>query len=422
MFSFFKMSKKKFSLHVSLFAFIALILGAIFSVGVPVQAQSKDVVVGPIVVDVRQGICPVKIESSDSALGGLVQRALKMHGAISMRTGGNVLAIRVERRGSSLVASCKAFPKEISVAGTTHAATLELCDKILAELGKCFGWELKPLFSKTKIAFAAGTNGKTEIYTSDLLFKETRRVTSHGSRSISPHWAPSGKRLLYTTYFKSGAPDVYSLDLATGVSTRFAAYKNSNTGGAFSPDGKTVALALSARGPMNIYLAPASGGSARVLVGDKDTSTSPTFSPDGKTIAFTSGAAGAPRLYTVPVAGGKKTRIAVPGFTYATEPAWNPVFPSKIAFCYNRYGKMAVAVYDLKTKSVFDVGAIAGGKRFSHPVWCADGRHLIVTEEVGKSTALAIVDAGNATVAKFTRINNPSSLPGACDPDTLISK
>lgn len=416
------MTKKIPSFHKFLSVGFALVFAAIISSGVPAQAQSKDVVVGPIVVDVRQGVCPVKIESPDSALGGLVQRALKMHGAIAMRTGGNVLTIRVERRGSSIVATSKVFPNEISVAGTSHAATLELCDKILVALGKCFGWDLKPIFSKTKIAFAAGTSGKTEIYTSDLLFKEARRVTSHGSRSIAPHWAPSGKRLLYTTYFKSGAPDVYSLDLATGVSSRFAAYKNSNTGGAFSPDGKTVALALSARGPMNIYLAPASGGSARVLVGDKDTSTSPAFSPDGKTIVFTSGAAGAPRLYTISVSGGQKTRIAVPGFTYATEPAWNPVFPSKIAFCYNRYGKMAVAVYDLKTKSVFDVGAIAGGKRFSHPTWCADGRHLVVTEEVGKSTALAVVDTGNTVTAKFTRINNPSTLPGACDPDALILK
>ena len=404
------------------FSALLATVAAVLFFAAPAGAQSKDIVVGPISVDVRQGVFPMKIESPDSALGGLVQRALKMHGAVDMRSGGNVIAIRVERENDSLVASSAAFSQKISVDGTSHASVLKLCDAILGEIGKRFGRELKPIFSKTKIAFAAGKTGKTEIYTSDLLFKETRRVTSHGSLSASPHWSPDGTRLLYTTYFKSGAPDVYSLELASGISRRFAAYKNSNTGGAFSPDGKTVALALSARGPMNIFLAPASGGSARVLVNDKDTSTSPSFSPDGRTIVFTSGAAGAPRLYTVPVSGGKKTRIAVPGFTYATEPAWNPVFPSKIAFCYNRYGKMAVAVYDLKTKAVLDLGALAGNKRFSHPAWCADGRHLVVTEEVGKSSALAIVDAGNPTVAKFTRLNNASTIPGAYDADTLISK
>lgn len=402
----------------------AAILSIFCACAVPAFADGNadDVVVsGPILIDVRQGVCPIKIESSDSALGGLVQRALKMHGAIDMRTGGNVLSVRVERDGEVLVATCKAFPKEILIAGTDDAAALRLADAVLGSVGKLFGWDLKPIFSKTKIAFAAGRNGKSEIYTSDLLFKETRRVTSHGSRSIAPHWNPTGTRLLYTTYFKSGAADVYSLDLLKEVSTRFAAYKNSNTGGAFSPDGKRVALALSVRGPMNIYIASAASGKTRLLVGDSDTSTSPSFSPDGKTVVFTSGAAGAPRLYTVPANGGQKRRIAIPGFTYATDPAWNPVFPTKIAFCYTRSGKMAVAVYDTETERAFDLGALTGTARYSHPRWCADGRHLVVTEEVGESTALALVDAGNPERAKFTRIS-PESLRGCCDADTLILK
>ena len=403
--------------------FLSILLLALAAC-VPAFAQSKDVVVdGRFSIDVRQGVCPLKIESDDSALGGLVQRALKMHGAIDMRTGGNVLNVRVSRRGGELVASCRAFPREIVVAGTDDAAALRLCDAVLAAVGDLWGWKLRPIFSKTKIAFAAGTGANSEIYTTNLLFRGTKRVTSHGSRSIAPHWNPAGTRLLYTTYFRSGAADVYSLDLNTGKAERFAAYKNTNTGGAFSPDGKTVALALSARGPMNIYLAPASGGGAKILVNDADTSTSPAFSPDGKTLVFTSGTAGAPRLYTVPVAGGQKRRISVPGFTYATEPAWNPVFPTKIAFCYSRgrTKEMAVAVYDTTTGRAFDVGALTGARRYSHPTWCADGRHLVVTEEVGKSSALALVDTGNPDRAKFTRIST-DALKGCCDPDALITK
>lgn len=393
---------------------------ALLAFSVPAAMPAADVVIGGgIQVDVRQGICPIKIESEDSALGGLVQRALKMHGAIEMRTSGVALPVRVGRRGNALFAACDIFPREISVAGTDTDSALRLCDEIVVAIGKHWNWNLKPIFSKTKIAFAAGTGAKTEIYVSDLLFKNAKRVTSHNSRSVAPHWNPAGTRLLYTTYFKSGAADVYSLDLRTGVSSRFAAYRNTNTGGAFSPDGKTVALALSARGPMNIYLAPASGGSAKILVNDKDTSTSPAFSPDGKKIVFTSGTAGAPRLFLVPVSGGQKQRLSIAGFGYATEPAWNPVDPAKIAFCYTRGGKMAVAVYDLNTRRAFDVGALTGAKRYSHPTWCADGRHLVVTEEIGKTSALALVDAGNPERAKFTRIS-PQAVSGACDPDALI--
>lgn len=403
------------------FSFFRAALAVAVFFAVPAFASPDVVVGGGIMIDVRQGVCPVKIESGDPALGGLVQRALKMHGAIDMRTGGDVPAIRVARRDGNVVASGELLPQEIVVAGTSDASALRLCDEILAAVGKRWGWDLKPIFSKTKIAFAAGTGAVSEIYTADLLFRDARRVTDHRSRSVSPHWNPAGTRLLYTTYFKSGAADVYSLDLASGVSKPFARYKNTNTGGAFSPDGSRVALALSVRGPMNIYLAPATGGSAKILVKDGDTSASPAFSPDGKTVVFTSGVAGQPRLYTVPAGGGQKKRIAIPGFTYATEPAWNPVFPSKIAFCYMRSGKMAVAVYDMRTGRAFDLGALTGTKRYSHPAWCADGRHLVVTEEVGKSSALALVDAGNPERAKFTRIS-PDALKGCGDPDTLILK
>ena len=214
-------------------ALAAAFSAALLAAAVPVFGQANDVVIGGgIQIDVRQGVCPIKIESDDSALGGFVQRALKMHGAIDMRGGGNVLTVRVGGRGGNLFAEGKAFPREILVEGDSDDAKLRLCDEILAAVGKLWGWELKPLFSKTKIAFAAGTGAKSEIYTSNLMFRGTRRVTSHGSRSIMPHWDPAGTRLLYTTYFKSGAADVYSVDLASGVATRFAAYRNTNTGGA----------------------------------------------------------------------------------------------------------------------------------------------------------------------------------------------
>lgn len=374
---------------------------------------------------IRQGILPVRIESSDAALGALVRHALSFHGAFDTKASPRSAAvIRVANSGDSLSATAsglsKAFAGTLSVAGTDNAAVAALCDKIVVAVGKKYSWDLKPIFSKTKLAFSSSKTGFREIYFSDLLFRNIRKATSHKRIAIMPHWDPAGTRLLYTTYHASGAADVYSVNISTGAFSRFAAYPNTNNGGAFSPDGSKVALALSARGVMNIYVKPAKGGKAVSLCRDEQVQTTPVFSPDGKTVLFTSGPNGRPSLYTVPASGGKKTRLATRGFSYATDPAWSPAAPKKIAFSYLRSGKSGIGIYNLDTRDVRDVGAlIPGNRKFSNPTWCADGRHVVAVEEVGKNSFLVIMDTDGGERAKVARLS-PNSLRDCYDPDALI--
>ena len=407
-----------------IFLFCAGILAA-SAFALPAYATGDVAVDAGIQAIIRQGVLPVRIESSDSELGALVRHALSFHGAFDTKASPRTAAvIRVSSDGASVSATAsglsKAFSGTLTVSGTDNDAVAELCDKIVVAVGKKYDWKLKPIFSKTKLAFSASQTGAREIYFSDLLFRRIRRATNHKRIAIMPHWDPSGTRLLYTTYHASGAADVYSVNIATGAFSKFAAYPNTNNGGAFSPDGSKVALALSARGVMNIYVKPAKGGNAVSLCRDEEVQTTPVFSPDGKTILFTSGPNGRPSLYTVPASGGKKTRLVTRGFSYATDPAWSRVAPSKIAFSYVRSGRGGVGIYDLNTREVRDLGAlIPGGRKFSNPTWCADGRHVVAVEEVGKSSFLVIMDTAGGERAKVTRIS-PASLKNCYDPDALV--
>lgn len=387
---------------------------------------SNDVVVdADIRTIIRQGVLPVRVESSDASLAALVRQALSFHGAFDTKASSRTAAvIRIEPKEDSLSASAsglsKAFAGTLTVAGKGSTSVAELCDKIVVAVGERYGWKLKPIFSKTRIAFSSSRNGYREIYFSDLLFRNIRQATGHKSIAVMPQWDPSGNRLLYTTYHASGAADVYSVNLATGAFSEFAAYPNTNSGGAFSPDGSKVALALSARGVMNVYVKPAKGGKAVSLCRDSEVQTTPVFSPDGKKILFTSGPNGRPGLYTVPVSGGKKTRLATRGFSYVTDPAWSRVAPSKIAFSYLLRGKNGIGIYDLDTQEVRDLGAlIPGGRRFANPTWCADGRHVVAVEEAGKQSFLVIMDTDGGERVKVARIS-PNSLKNCYDPDALI--
>ena len=86
---------------------------------------------------------------------------------------------------------------------------------------------------------------------------------------------------------------------------------------ALSPDGKTVAYAVTAydmeenRGNADLWLLSLSGGPARRLTANKASDTQPAWSPDGKRIAFVSRREEdkAAQLYVIPVDGGEPERL-----------------------------------------------------------------------------------------------------------------
>ena len=61
---------------------------------------------------------------------------------------------------------------------------------------------------------------------------------------ISIDWSPNGRQIAYTS-FETGKPTVWIHDLSTGKRRQVAAFRGNNSAPAFSPDGGTLAVALS---------------------------------------------------------------------------------------------------------------------------------------------------------------------------------
>ena len=392
-----------------------------------VPATAQDVVVETNIQAIsRRGVLPVKIFCSDNRVLALAQHALGAHGAfeLSARSGASA-AIRITNSGTGLTAVCeganKAFSETLSVSGAGERAVLELCDKIVVAVGKTYGWNLKPVFATTRLAFSSTRSGSREIYVSNVLVREIKQATNLKSFSAMPHWHPGGNQIVFTTYAFSGGADVYSVNLSTAKVSRIAAYKNTNNGGAVSPDGQKIALALSVRGPMDIYVAPANGGNPKILVKDPNVKISPAWSPDGKTIVFATGPTGSPRLHTVSANGGAISRLPVDLPCYASDPDWSRAEPTKIAFSYIGRGRNSIAVYDTKTRKTKDLGPLLPGRKISNPTWCADGRHVVAVEEVGKNSSLVLVDTEGENKVKITKIS-PASMRDCFDPDAISAK
>jgi TolB protein len=265
----------------------------------------------------------------------------------------------------------------------------------------------KPGFFASRIAFVSTRSGASEIFVSDLFFGEARQVTHDGAHALTPHWSPDGQKLLYTSYFKSGFPDIFQIDLRTMQRTTFISLKGTNTGARYSPSGNQVVMILSGEGNPEVYVSNAQGRQISRRTRTDGVESSPGFSPDGSQIIY-AGEPG-PQLYVMSASGGASRRIPTGLSSYCAEPDWSYGDPSKVAFTIRDSGYQ-VAVVDLRT---------GAAKRVSHapldaiePVWLADGRHLIYTSrtsasnhnlylldtETGRSTRLSTVQAEKASV------------------------
>ncbi|MFP3711834.1 Tol-Pal system protein TolB, partial [Paraburkholderia sp. SIMBA_009] len=76
--------------------------------------------------------------------------------------------------------------------------------------------------------------------------------------------------------------------------------KGNNSAPAWSPDGRTLAVALSRTGNTQIFAVNADGSGLRRLTQGSAIDTEPSYSPDGQSIYFTSDRGGQPQIYKMP--------------------------------------------------------------------------------------------------------------------------
>jgi TolB protein len=261
-----------------------------------------------------------------------------------------------------------------------------------------------PGFFASRLAFISDRTGKTEVYTSDLFFGEVFQITNDRADALSPRWSPDGSRIAYTSYFGTGFPDIYVIDVASRQRNPLATFKGTNTGARFSPDGSRVAMVLSGEGNSEIYVKPAVGGAVKRLTRSPSVESSPAWSPDGTRLVFTSDRDGGPQLFQMSAAGGNMTRIPTNISGYCAEPDWSAANPNLIVFTIRMGRGFVLAVYDFSTGKSTPVATGSGDA--IEPSWLADGRHVVFTSRGPNTRRIMIVD----TETGKTTALSPSTL------------
>lgn len=257
-------------------------------------------------------------------------------------------------------------------------------------------------FFASRLAFISEQGGKSEVLVGDLFFGEVRQITNDRAQAIRPRWSPDGGKILYTSFYKSGFPDIFLMDLNSMQRSTFVSFKGTNSGARFSPNGSQVAMVLSGEGNPEIYVSNAQGRGVVRRTRLPSVEASPAWSPDSSRLVFTSDAAGGPQLYVMPAAGGSPSRLPTSISGYCAEPDWSVGDPNKIAFT-TRIGRgYQIAVYDMAKRTAAKVVSKAPTDAVE-PAWLADGRHLLYTERSANSRGICILDTETGKTTRLTQ-------------------
>jgi TolB protein len=378
---------------------------------VPAIAQRD---IGSVEVIADNKTLPVRVSATTPELNALALQAFGTHGRYRVVASGFAYDIKfsavtptqvrvdvVKTAGGASVVS------EVVTGANVRNALLRAADVAVA---KTNGLGLRGYFA-SKMAFVSERTGKKEIYTADILFGGVQQITRDNAITLGPRWSPDGSKLIYTSFYKSGYPDIFTIDLGTLQRTTFLSLKGTNSGAHYSPSGAQVAMILTGTGSSEVWLANAQGRiDARSRLTHSDlVKSSPCFSPDGTRLVFA--CEPGPQLYTMPVTGGTPTRLTSGISGYCTEPDWSRGNPNRIAFTMKDGGNYQIAVYDFSKRASEKVSKA----QFDgvEPSWLPDGRHLVYTARSASTNVLCILDTETGKSTPISPKSFGSALQGS---------
>ncbi|MEO7600067.1 MAG: biopolymer transporter Tol [Opitutus sp.] len=347
--------------------------------------------IGFVDVVAEKNTVPIRVSANTPELNALALQAFGSHGRYRVTSSGYAYDIKFSQMTPTQVrvditkgAAGTPFGSEVATGANPRQALLRAAD---AAVVKTNGLGLKGFFTG-QLAFIGERTGKKEVYTSDLYFGGAKQITRDNALALMPRWSPDGAHLVYTSFYKSGFPDIFQIDLSTYQRNTFVSFKGTNSGARYSPNGQQVAMVLSGEGTPEIYVSDAQGRKVARKTRSDAVKSSPCFSPDGSRLVFAMEPG--PQLYLMSAGGGAATRLTTGLSGYCAEPDWSRADPNKIAFTLRVGRNYQIGVVNVSQRTSEQVSKAPFDG--IEPCWLGDGRHLVYTARTAAASRICILD------------------------------
>jgi hypothetical protein len=186
--------------------------------------------------------------------------------------------------------------------------------------------------------------------------------------------SPDGRRIVVEIEDpQAGISDLWMIEPARGVTTRFTFDPASEFFPAWSPDGQTIAFASNRRGESDLYVKQASGSTSEDTLSAVPGIELPgDWSGDGKTLLYVTHMPGTGRDIWAITLPGRERRAIIQGEFHEVQPEFSPN-GRWIAYASNESGRWEIYVQAFPGPGGKWQISNRGG---TEPLWRADGKEL----------------------------------------------
>jgi TolB protein len=187
-------------------------------------------------------------------------------------------------------------------------------DGAASEIGKVPGRVVTISPDAKRVLYALGTWTEVRLMEAKIDGSDPHQLTDGSSVVWAPRWSPDRKRIAFTGRDNDKTLHIYVMN-SDGSHLRDVAHADSADGQmqmpAWSPDGRRLAVQVSAKGTSHIWIVEAKKGTARKLAAHSEMwlDEAPAWFPDGKRIAFQSNRTGEMEVWTMRTDGSDLRRV-----------------------------------------------------------------------------------------------------------------